>query len=231
MKQTLLKLLFLISISIGTAQTKNFIDLPYIEASGVSDTLVLPDKIFLKIEITERDSKGKVSVEEFENKMIDFFKSSNIDIKKQLSVSDVSSNFKRYFLKQKDILKAKEYILEVANAKEVAKVIVGLEDIGISNVTLDRTEYSKQEELLLILKTKAIQKAKYEATTLSKALNQKIGEAIHISNTTASNNYNGVKLQEVVVVGYSGKSNYEPNDIEIQKMNFIAGVNVKFKLL
>ncbi|MFT7250898.1 MAG: lysozyme, partial [Flavobacterium sp.] len=44
------------------AQTKNFIDLPYIETSAKVDTLVVPDKIYLNIMITEKDTKGKISV-------------------------------------------------------------------------------------------------------------------------------------------------------------------------
>ena len=51
------------------SQTKNFIDQPYIETKSRVDTLVTPDRIFLSIFINEEDTKGKISVEEQENKM------------------------------------------------------------------------------------------------------------------------------------------------------------------
>jgi len=42
----------------GTAQSKNFIDQPYIEVNGTADSLVTPDEIFIKITISENDNKG-----------------------------------------------------------------------------------------------------------------------------------------------------------------------------
>ena len=57
-KITLLLLLIITTKSIS--QTKTFIDLPYIETSAKVDTLVIPDRIYLNISITEKDSKGKI---------------------------------------------------------------------------------------------------------------------------------------------------------------------------
>ena len=188
------------------AQTKNFIDLPYIETSAIADTLVIPDKIYLKIIIAERDNKGKISVEELENKMISQLNAFGIDTKKQLTVNDVSSNFKKYFLKQQDILKTKEYLLNIDNLKTVSKVIIELEELGISNVSIDRTAYSKEEQLRLILKTKAVEKAKNQALFMAKATNQKVGDAIFISDVPSNdfgitNSLNG-RLEGIVVTGY-----------------------------
>ena len=83
------------------SQTKNFIDQPYLETTSVVDTLVVPDRIYLSILITEADTKGKVSVEELENRMNNKLIALGIDTKKQLSLADVTSNFKKYFLRTK----------------------------------------------------------------------------------------------------------------------------------
>ena len=80
-----------------------------------------------------------------ETRMIAKLKSIGIDPEKQLTLSDLASNFKRYFLKQKDIMKDKAYELKVYNTQTAVKAIVGLEEIGISNVNLDRTEYAEIE--------------------------------------------------------------------------------------
>jgi lysozyme len=61
MKKIIVISLILLSAK-SFAQTKNFIDLPYIETSAKVDTLVVPDKIYLNIMITEKDTKGKISV-------------------------------------------------------------------------------------------------------------------------------------------------------------------------
>ena len=64
------KILFLLLISNSVfSQTKSFIDLPYVETSVKVDTLVIPDRIYLTIVISEKDTKGKVSVEELEKRM------------------------------------------------------------------------------------------------------------------------------------------------------------------
>ena len=125
-------------------QNKNFIDQPYLETTARVDTLVIPDRIYLSIRITEADTKGKTSVEKLENKMADKLESLGIDIEKQLTLSDLASNFKKYFLRKTDVQKDKEYSLLVYDAVMAGKVILGLESIGISNVNLTKTEYSKQ---------------------------------------------------------------------------------------
>jgi hypothetical protein len=68
MKKISLLILTLISLNVFS-QEKNFIDLPYLETSAKCDTLVTPDRIFLKIIISEKDTKGKISVEELETTM------------------------------------------------------------------------------------------------------------------------------------------------------------------
>lgn len=58
-----------------------------------------------------------------------------------------------------------------------------MENLGISNANIDRTEYSKSEELILELKGKAVAKTKKIAEKLAKPLGQKVGKAIYISDT------------------------------------------------
>ncbi len=158
-------------------------------------------------------------------------KSLGIDLEKQLSLSDLGSNFKKYFLKSQDIEKNKSYFLLVYTAKEAGEVISGLEQIGISNVDLERTEYSKMEELKLELKSKAVLKAKLQAEYLVKPLDQKVGSAIHISDKF-NQIYRTNQLDEVVVMGYAGKNKeYKSIDIEFKKIEVASEVQVKFELL
>src|SRR5690606_18583674 len=102
---------------IANGQTKNFIDQHYLETTAKVDTLVKPDIIYLDILIREKDERNKISVEEMETKMIQKLKSLGIDTEKQLTLSDLASNFKKYFLKQKDIMKDKAYELKVFDSQ------------------------------------------------------------------------------------------------------------------
>ena len=227
-------LLPLLFITKNFSQTKNFIDLPYIETSAKVDTLVTPDRIFLTILITEKDTKNRTSVEELESKMNLKLKSLGIITEKQLTLNDLTSNYKKYFLKQQEILKTKSYSLVVYDAKTASKVIAALEEEEISNVSLEKTEYSKTEQLLLILKGKAIVKAKNTAIALTKPLNQKVGNAIYISdsNSTISNMLSG-RAAGIQVRGFSGmnaESDYDPIDITFDKIKIETQINVNFKL-
>ena len=229
-KIIILTLTILISNTIWS-QTKDFIDQPYIETKAKVDTLVTPDRIYLSILINERDSKGKIPVEEQENKMANKLKSLGIDLDKQLTLSDLGSNFKKYFLKNQDIQKNKSYSLLVYDAKVAGDVIHSLEKIGISNVDLERTEYTKMEQLKLELKSKAILKAKLQAEYLVAPLDQKVGSAIYISDRF-NQIYRNNQLDEVVVTGYAGKNKeFKPLDMDFKKVEVSSEVNVKFKLL
>ena len=219
----------IIMCQISNGQTKNFIDQPYVETTAKVDTLIKPDVIYLDILIREKDERNKISAEEMETRMMAKLKSLDIDPEKQLTLSDLASNFKRYFLKQKDIMKDKAYELKVYNTQTAGKVIVGLEEIGISNVNLDRTEYAKMEELKLELKSKAVKKAKRQADFLIKPLNQRITHAIYISDNYYEN-YNSFdgELNEVVIKGFSnkGKEAYEPPKIAFKAIKVESEVSV-----
>jgi uncharacterized protein YggE len=226
--------LFWITIS-GTVfpQTKNFIDLPYIETSASADTLIVPDRIYLSIILTEKDTKGKISLEELEQKMIEKLAETGIDLSKQLEISDLSSNYKKYALKRKDILKAKTYSLLVYDAKTAMKVLLELEKEEISNISLEKTEHSQFENLKLELKNKAVYKAKKNALYMAEVLNQKVGNAIYISDleSKAFDRVLEGRVAGVVVSGYGVKKfDSEDIDIEIHKIKIEVEVNVKFKL-
>ena len=103
---------------IGISQ-KNFIDQPYIQTSATYDTLVVPNKISIAITLNEADNKNKKSVEALEKEMLAVFKKLNINIEKDLFLSDISSNYKYYFLKGQNIIKTKDYTLIVRDAQTV----------------------------------------------------------------------------------------------------------------
>lgn len=232
MKTTILFIAALLLSVTGFSQYKNFIDQPYFETSVKVDTLVVPDKIYLSILITEADTRGKITVEELENKMAGELKSIGIDLKKQLLLSDVSSNFKKYFLKKQDILKAKSYSLIVYNAKTAGMAMLALENIGISNVELEKTEYSKREQMLLDLKIKAVEKAKYQADSMVRPLQQKIGKAILITDVNTMYSDMAYAKAGGIRMAYSemARDSYQPIEIEFEKIKIECEVQIKFAL-
>ncbi len=213
-------------------QSKNFLDVPYLETSARVDTLVTPDKIYLSITIQEKDSKGKKSVEEQENKMAQSLRALGIDIDKQLVIKDLSSNFKKYFLRQKDVLKSKQYSLLVYSGKKAGEAMVALEKLDIANTYLEKTEYSKMDALELELKSKAVKKAKKKAEALTAPLGQTVGAAIHILDTSTPYypKYNQAPRMQMKAMEMDMAEGQQPLDIDFEKIKVETSVNVKFKI-
>lgn len=230
MKKTIF---FIATVLFGTgifAQSKNFLDTPYLETQAQVDTLVTPDKIYLNIFIQEKDTKGRVSVEEQENQMAQRFKAMGIDLEEQLVIKDASSNFQKYFLRQKEVLKSKQYSLLVYSGKQLGDVMMALEQLDIANTSIEKTEYSKMDELELQLKTRAVKKAVQKAKALTKPLGQKVGAAIHIvDNSQYYPRYNQAPMMEMKAVS-ADMGNAQPLNLDFEKIKVETTVNVKFAL-
>lgn len=231
MKKVIIPIIGLLFSTAIFAQSKSFLDVPYLETSAQVDTLVTPDKIYLNITIQEKDSKGRNSVEEQENKMAQRLKALGVDLDKQLVIKDLSSNFQKYFLRGKEVLKSKQYSLLVYSGKQAGEVLMALEQLDIANAFLEKTEYSKMDELELELKTRAVKKAKQKANALTKPLGQKVGPAIHIADNSQPYypRYNQAPMMEMKAVS-SDMGQAQPLDIDFEKIKVETTVNVKFAL-
>lgn len=225
---SLFAVLFMLSPS--AAQERNFLDQPYLETNSRIDSLVVPDKIYLGIEIREADTKGRTSVEELEHRMADKLKALDIDLDKQLTLSDLASNFRDYFLRKTDVQKSKSYTLLVYDGLTAGRVIQALESIGISNVQLQRTEYSKMESLKITLRQKALEKARKQAAAMIETLGQNLGKALYISDL--STDYQNVQnhVSGIQVRGYAMEKADAPLDVAFEKIPVEASVNVKFAI-
>ena len=229
MKNFLTVVFFIASTLTGFSQTKNFIDHPYLETTAKVDSLVQPDRIYLSILIQEKEDRNKTSVETQEQLLAEVLENLNIDLKKQLKIEDLASNYKKYFLRKKSVLKSKAYELVVYDGLTASKVLIHLEAKGISNVQLTKTKYSKTEALKMALRSKAILKAKTQATALVTPLEQTLGKAIFISEKYYNNSYN--LRTERVKMAYSADMELEkPLDIEFSGIKIESEVIVRFSI-
>lgn len=233
MKKIIL-LLVVFSSALLHSQEKNFIDKPYLEVQGKADTLVTPNRIFIDVLISEKDTKGKKSVEELENEMLNKLQSLGIDTEKNVTMQDMMSNYKKFFLKQTDIQKAKSYSILVYDAKATAKVFIGLEEVGISNVRIDKLEHSEEAKLQLLMNTKAMENAKANAVSFTKPLGQNIGKALFVSqhkNVAYRGNVNQIRIR-----GYASERKYDAQsdkyntEIEFEKITVTSEVITRFAL-
>lgn len=211
-----------------SAQSKNFIDQPYLETTAQVDTLVIPDRIYLSIYLSESDTKDRKSVEELENRMQQKLKELGIDTKEQLSLGSLSSNFKDYFLRKTGVLKSKYYSLLIYDALTAGLVIQGLETVGISNVNFQKAEVSKIEELKVMLRAKAVAKASKQGKVMVEALGQKIGKALFISDMNTGIVYGWRGRTGMAEMAMAKADGSEPIDVDFQKVKVSSTVDVKF---
>ena len=87
MKKAILFSLIIFCVNFTFAQ-KNFIDQPFVETTAKVDSLVIPDRIYISINLNEADSKNKKSVEEQERLLESTLKKLNINTEKDLSLLD-----------------------------------------------------------------------------------------------------------------------------------------------
>ena len=210
-------------------QAENHI--PYIETNAKADYLVVPDEIYLSIQLREQDERTKVSVEQLEKRMFEALRQLDIDIEKQLKLADLSSNIKTYFLRRKDIKKSKRFELKLHDATTAGRVLAALEEKGISNVHLSKTDYSKLEELKLHLLSKAVAKAKKRAHAMAKPLGQQVAEAIFISDSHSGFvGYRRNTLDEVVIFSMAEADAAPVPDIQFKPQKIQVSVQIRFGL-
>lgn len=235
MKLTVTILIFLNCI-LANAQLENNEQKEYIETIAQVDTLIAPDRIYMNIVISERDSKGKLSLETLDKQLDLTLKGLGIDTEKQLFLSDLSSRFQRFLLKEKDIYKRKEYSLIVYDASMASNVLEALERITISNVYLEKTEYSKMDQITLLLKTKSAEKAKQQAEAMIAPLDIDLGKAFFISdieNETSANKLQG-RSSGILVRGMASANRKtaiygnRATTMDIKKIHITATVKVQF---
>ena len=131
-------------------------------------------------------------------------------------------------------MKSKQYVLKVGDAVTASKVFIELENLGISNTSIDRVDHSDLESIKNLMRSKAVNNARVRAFALTKPLNQTVGQAMHIvdnENYNANNMLQG-RLAGVVITGngVDKKVKTELPKIEFEKIQVVANINVKFTL-
>lgn len=237
MKQIIAMALVVLSLaSFSQTGEKNFIDQNYIEVSGKAEMEIIPNEIYLKIVISEKDLKNKQELADVERIMIEKLSEIGIDVSRQLVIRDMASSFQKYWLKSTEINSVKEYQLKVENAKTAGQVIRELEAVGLSTISIDKIDHSEIEKYRAEVKVKAIKAAKDKAISLTKAIDQSIGKAIYIQeiDNQLYNTFQGQVpgLSNIVVAGYgsSGKYKMEEPDIEFEKIKLNSTVMTRFEL-
>ena len=208
-----------------TAYTQNN---AFIEVTGSADSLVLPNQIYIRFGITEKEIRTKVQLEEIELKVISGLRSIGIDPEIQLSIQDQLNNIRQYALKKNDGY-PREYMLKLYDSKSLVSTLNLLDNLGIQNVRMDRLEHYEAPIVRSILSMRALENARQKATKLATISGQQLGNVLSIIEEPTQADVLLAKDAQMNMRLKKMDSNTE-NIIDLQRIRITSSLRVKFQL-
>lgn len=200
----------------------------FVEVSCRADRDVAPNQVFLSITINERESKGRITVEEQERDMVAALKALGIKTNLSLRVSDMSSSL----LKRNQAVTTKTYQLKLNEVALVGEVYTALNEIGITTINIEKVTNTNMDAIQNELRVEAIQNARANAKLMAEALDQTVGKAFYIYTHDAMVSTVRNEMNDGVVATFAMKRIDAPEPVvtELRMMKVSVNVRVKFVL-
>lgn len=237
-------MLFTATAFTATAQLNElseFLKQRSINVSGTAEMEVVPDEIYVQVDLREYDKKGvgKVDIEKIKNNFIKACISigipdTNISIQGYQGWDGNYWLYKKNKKKNPDMMASISYWVKLSNTKKMDELVDKLDDEATQNFFIAKVSHSKVQEFKKQLKVQAIKAAKDKAIYLAAALGENIGSAITINEPNEINVYpmpmysNRMMKQEAAMAADAGSAP-EPN-IDFKKIKYQFEVNVVFAL-
>jgi len=230
-RKIIYSLLLILVCNYSYSQEKSQDLRPYLETAATIYSLVSPNQFFLNIQLSEIITRGRISMNAIESKMITELQAIGIKTDEQLTLVNSSSRYKAFFPRRGKSHKVKTYSLLLSTNKMVDTVINKLKIPGINNAYLKEVYHSNANKIQLILREKAIVLAKKQAQKTLHPLNQKIIKAISIKD---SNLADAKALQQLKNTNYNyNHYNYIRNKnlgLKLNKIPIKTTIFVKFEI-
>ncbi len=201
--------------------------------SGYAETEVEPDVVILSMSQKETENlKDESSVVKAENDISRFLTAIGIN-KEYFTVDKYNVNSKINFISSRlKVNKSYKIILKKINLMDT--VVGKCMEVGMQNLYVAKTEYSKSDSLqndLLIRATKAAQR---KAETIAKTLNLNQINLFNFLETNPNNGmgnfYSNQQLDEVAVVGYGTQSKSRAgSSLTLSKLFLSKTISARFE--
>jgi uncharacterized protein YggE len=211
-----------------------------INVNGSAEMEVVPDEIYVQVDLREYDKKGtgKVDIETIKRNFLNGAKSIGLT-ESDLSVQgysgwDGSSWWYKKNKKQNPDMKAGiTYWVKVSSTTKMDELVNKLDDEATQNFFIAKVSHSKIQEFKKQLKIQAVKAAKDKATYLAEAINEKVGEAITINEPNEVGYYPQPMYRTANVMmeqKMSGDVGGAPMNVDFKKIKLQFDVNVIFAL-
>ena len=224
MKRLLLLAMALVGATMAYAQE----DSASVNVTGYAEVELVPDLFTLRITIAERDSKGKIAVDEQQRSMIKALKGVGIDTEEALKLANSSIDYYR----RGDSLNTICYELTLNSSEELGAAFRALQPLGLSSVDITQATCSTLDESVAELRRQAIINARTKANDLAEAIGQSIGSCTYINDYNTSTHFNATMLKSrngVAEAAYYDSSSEPQLDFRSEKLTY--SVQARFELL
>ncbi|MGL5684035.1 MAG: SIMPL domain-containing protein [Marinifilaceae bacterium] len=230
MKQVIFIISFMfIALSQGIAQNTTA-EQSQVIVNGKADREVVPDVIYMRVVLRQGDNKGKYTLVQQEKKFRDVLEQMKINIATDVFMENAGSAYgKVKWLSGNEPLTSKTFIVKLGTADQVSTFLSKLTANEISNVMVDKVEYTKSKELENELRIEAMKDAQTKASTLAAAIGQSIGKAFYIQDNNFYTSGNQFYLRATASKADASEAN-PLQDVSFEKLKFNAQVQVKFIL-
>jgi uncharacterized protein YggE len=189
MKKYLFVLLVISNALYNKAQSQQILS-PYpktINVSGSADMEIIPDEIYVQVDLKEYKKKGenKTELEKIKTDFLAQCKKTGIT-DSAISIASYEGANLSYWAwrkrkKDPDLYASIAYQIKFRDSKKMDELVAVLDDEATSNFSIVKVSHSKMTEFRKQLKIMAIKAAKDKSVYLAEAISEKIGEAITIT--------------------------------------------------
>lgn len=185
MKYTFITALLMLFMLSTKAQT---VPNPYpktINVTGSAEVEVLPDEIYVQVELKEYEKKGggKVPIEKIRQQFLAHAKSIGLP-DSLISIAAYDSYNANPWLRKKkkkeELYATISYQLKLKSSAQLDALVDGLDDEATANFFIQRTSHSRLAEYRKQLKIEAVKAAKDKAQYLAQAIDEQVSVAVTI---------------------------------------------------
>ena len=216
-----------------------------INVSGSAEMEIVPDEIYVHVELKEYQKKGenKKGIETIKTQFLEACKAVGIP-DSLISIVSYAGNNPYFWKKRKKdpgLFAGITYQVKFNNSELMDKLVEKLDDDATQGFLIVSTSHSKMTEYRRQLKIAAVKAAKEKGIYLTEAVGEKLGEAIKINEpdentlTRTSGLYGSTQGYNVVARGasqarLSNEAFFDETGIDFKKIKLRFEVDVVFAL-
>lgn len=152
----------------------------YVEVVGKAEKEVDPDIFYLGFTLSETNGIKKGSLAAMEQKVLAALQSLGIDVKNDLSVTNMSGYSWYWWRRNRNVEQTKNYELKATNLELLNKVCDKFDSIGSMNYNLNRIDYSGIDEVRKEVQQEAVKNARIKAENLLSGEDSKVDKLIYL---------------------------------------------------